>query len=211
MKVGLLISKGIKDYKKKSLELLVNEKKISVEIAIIDNRKTLTVKEKILKNIKRGRGGYILVMIFQKLFKVRQKEIDSESYLKMHNIKVYKTANIHDVNSLGYIRGYDLDLLILLNGFGILRKQVLNITRLGVLSYHHGDMRKYRGMPPCFWELYNNEKEIGITVQRINEKLDAGFPIVEKSIKIDKKFSYDELLSKVQKESIGMMHYTASI
>lgn len=36
-----------------------------------------------------------------------------------------------------------------------------------MLSYHHGDMRRYRGQPPGFWELYNGEREIGVTVQRL--------------------------------------------
>ncbi len=57
-------------------------------------------------------------------------------------------------------------------------------------------MRKYRGMPPIFWELYNNEQEIGITVQKLDTRLDARIPIVEKKITIDHNDSYKSLKKK---------------
>ena len=59
-------------------------------------------------------------------------------------------------------------------GFGILKGDALTAPTHGVLSYHHGDLREYRGRPAGFYELLNGEDEVGITVQRLNENLDAG-------------------------------------
>ena len=48
------------------------------------------------------------------------------------------------------------------------------LTKIPVLSFHHGDPSKYRGRPAGFYEILNNEKSIGIIVQRLTNKLDAG-------------------------------------
>ena len=102
-------------------------------------------------------------------------------------------------------------MLLLINGFGILKNKIINSTKFGIFSYHHGDMRKFRGMPPCFWELYYNEKDVGITVQQISTKLDAGCPIIERKVIIDKKDSYGSLLKKVTHTGIDMMYQSLLI
>ena len=36
---------------------------------------------------------------------------------------------------------------VLLGGFGIVKEPLLSLASQGILSYHHGNMRKYRGQP----------------------------------------------------------------
>lgn len=76
-------------------------------------------------------------------------------------------------SSLDELRGLDLD-FILLGEFGILKGDVLAISRHGVWSHHHGDPRRYRGRPSCFWELHDGATEVSAGIQRLNEKLDGG-------------------------------------
>lgn len=71
------------------------------------------------------------------------------------------------------VRSYDLD-AILRFGFGILRGEILTVPRYGVWSFHHGDELRYRGGPPCFWEIYRGDPVTGAILQRLTEKLDAG-------------------------------------
>ena len=59
-------------------------------------------------------------------------------------------------------------------GFGIITGKALDAPTHGVLSYHHGDMIKYRGRPAGFYEFINDESVAGVTVQRLSERLDAG-------------------------------------
>jgi hypothetical protein len=64
--------------------------------------------------------------------------------------------------------------LVLRRGFGLLRGDVLTATDHGVLSYHHGDPRAYRGGPAGFWEFLHGESTAGVMVQRLRPELDAG-------------------------------------
>lgn len=67
-------------------------------------------------------------------------------------------------------------------GSGILRGEILNLPRYGVLSFHHGDNRKNRGGPSGFWEVFNNEPSSGFIIQKLNNELDGGEVLVRGNI-----------------------------
>jgi len=71
------------------------------------------------------------------------------------------------------IRAHNLD-FILRMGFGIIRGEILEVPEYGVWSYHHDDERKYRGRPPCFWEIYKGDPVTGAILQRLTDRLDGG-------------------------------------
>jgi hypothetical protein len=71
------------------------------------------------------------------------------------------------------IRTHDLDFLLRF-GFGILRGEILTAARHGVWSFHHDDLRRYRGGPPGFWEIYRGDPMSGAVLQRLTERLDGG-------------------------------------
>ena len=64
--------------------------------------------------------------------------------------------------------------LILRCGSGILRGSILECTRLGILSFHHGDNRINRGGPAGFWEIYHRQERTGFVLQRLTDELDGG-------------------------------------
>lgn len=206
MKVGLLTSTSLSEFRMKTMIPILNDDRLSVKVAVIDTRPKKTVKEKIIKNIKRGRGGYIVIMAIKKLFAKSESGLRTEDFCNEHAIDTIKTNNPYAPDIINRIRQFNLDVLLLIGGFGIIKEPLLSITPIGILSYHHGDMRKYRGMPPGFWELYYGEKEMGITVQILSKRLDAGKPVMERSIGIYNSDSVQKLRRRAQIESINMMH-----
>lgn len=76
--------------------------------------------------------------------------------------------------SLNIIRSQKIDLIIRLGGRGIYRGDLLQSSPLGVISIHHGDSRKFRGGPPCFWEILSGASKVGYIIQRLTPKLDGG-------------------------------------
>ncbi|WP_266081620.1 hypothetical protein [Haladaptatus caseinilyticus] len=65
---------------------------------------------------------------------------------------------------------------------GILQGDILTRPKHGVLSYHHGDIRQYRGSPAGFWEFLHDSPRGGVTLQRLTPELDAGYIIEFESI-----------------------------
>ena len=58
--------------------------------------------------------------------------------------------------------------------FGIIKGEILESSKHGVWSFHHGDEEEFRGGPPGFWEIYEGKKITGSILQKLNEELDAG-------------------------------------
>lgn len=71
------------------------------------------------------------------------------------------------------IRSLDLDLLIR-GGSGILRGDILRSAKFGILSFHHGNNRLFRGGPAGFWEVYFQQAQTGFIIQQLTEELDGG-------------------------------------
>ena len=209
MKIGLLSSNTFSKHRLSTLSPILNDNNFLIKIAIIDNTPQMSTRQKIIKNFKRGRGLYILIMALKSLFKQKKTSMNTEEFCNKEKIKMLKISikkDIYSKNTVNYIKDHEIDILLLLGGFGIVKEPLLSAASLGILSYHHGDMRKYRGMPPGLWELYNGESEIGITVQLLSSGLDCGIPIDEKTIKINKYDTLKKLQDKASKKSINMFY-----
>jgi methionyl-tRNA formyltransferase len=206
MKIGLLTTTGLSEFRLDSLKPVLRDKSFSIALAIIDDSPKKSFVQKIKKNLKKGRGGYIVIMAFQKLFQKNKIAVGTEKFCDETGIAIYKTKDIYSSESISKISESKLDILLLIDAFGIIKEPLLSLTPFGILSYHHGNMRKYRGQPPAFWELYNNEKEMGITVQILSSGLDCGIAVEEKTITIRKTDTLKKLYDRAMSESVNMMY-----
>jgi folate-dependent phosphoribosylglycinamide formyltransferase PurN len=205
MKIGLMTSYSLTDYQFHAVKRLLGKEDLCISFVLFDNRPRKSFMEKFIKNFKRGRGGYMIVMFLQKYFGKSRVSYKMIQFCDDHKITYFESENPYSENTLQQLKMADLDLIVLLGGFGIIKLDILKIPKLGVISYHHGNMRKYRGMPPAFWELYNGEKEMGITVQQLSTGLDRGLPIVEKVIPIRKRDTWNSLKNRALEEGVEML------
>ena len=59
-------------------------------------------------------------------------------------------------------------------GSGLLGGEILHAAPLGIWSFLHGDPAKYRGEPPCFWEIYHDDPVTAATLYRPLDGTDGG-------------------------------------
>jgi hypothetical protein len=69
-------------------------------------------------------------------------------------------------------------------GFGFLVGDALTAPDHGVLSFHHGNLRQYRGQPMGFWEFVHDRDTAGAPLQRITATLDGGEIVAERRVTI---------------------------
>lgn len=86
-------------------------------------------------------------------------------------------------------------------GFGIIKGDALTAPKYGMLSYHHGNLREYRGRPAGFHEFTRRESTAGVTVQRLNESLDGGAIAAFTEVEIGDALSWSEVLDKLYQVS----------
>ncbi|WP_246988376.1 formyltransferase family protein [Halorientalis marina] len=90
-------------------------------------------------------------------------------------------------------------------GVGILKGEILTAPEYGILGFHHGDIRQYRGSSAGFWEFLHGEEEMGITLQRLQPELDAGEIVVFESVDISDACTLGEIRSRYRTISEKML------
>ncbi|MDA3936603.1 MAG: formyltransferase family protein [Actinomycetota bacterium] len=178
---------------------------------LIDGRPAEPFTAKIKKNLKRGRGGYVLVMAWQAKFGKKENAADTLAFMASNGIRVEMTDAPYSDQVIPKVRQFAPDAMALIGGYNIVKEPMLSAAPKGVLSYHHGDMRLYRGMPPALWEMYNGESEMGMTVQVLAPGLDAGTPVVERSLQISRRDTLSEVRRRMFNESLDMMREAADL
>jgi len=83
------------------------------------------------------------------------------------------TSFLLDKKSISIVKSEKFDILIRL-GNGIIKGELLDASRHGVLSFHHGDNRFFRGSLAGFWEVLANHPSVGFIIQRLSQDLDGG-------------------------------------
>jgi hypothetical protein len=76
-------------------------------------------------------------------------------------------------DAVARIREENLDVLVSF-GSQLPGGEILNAARYGVWSYRHGDSEHYRGGPPYFWEVYEDNLISCAALQRLTDEPDAG-------------------------------------
>ena len=73
-----------------------------------------------------------------------------------------------------YFKKLDLDLVIIVAYGIIIPKDFLSLSKQGFINLHASILPKWRGAAPIQRAIMNKDKETGISVMKINEKLDEG-------------------------------------
>ena len=105
-----------------------------------------------------------------------------------------------------FIKELNADLAIVVAYGQIIPKNFLNLTKKGFINIHGSLLPKWRGAAPIQRSIMNLDKETGISIMKIDEKLDVG-PVCKKfKIKIsdeDNASSLSDRLSKLAAEKIS--------
>jgi hypothetical protein len=106
-----------------------------------------------------------------------------------HNIPVHSVGNFHSATSIALLRAAEADLGVVL-GTNILKESVFKVPKLGSINLHQGLAPYYRGCPAVFWELFNGEREVGLTVHFVESKVDTGEIILQRVVPLEYDYSY---------------------
>ena len=73
-----------------------------------------------------------------------------------------------------FIKNHEADLAVVVAYGQIIPKNILSLTKKGFINIHASLLPKWRGAAPIQRSIMNLDKETGISMMRINEKLDSG-------------------------------------
>lgn len=104
---------------------------------------------------------------------------------RTRGVRFHVTRDLHDDDSLGFVRGLDAD-LGLIYGTRILKPALFTIPRRGSINIHKHKVPDYRGSgAPGLWELQDGCTEQTVTVHRVVAEVDAGAVLGERGFPIE--------------------------
>ncbi len=115
-----------------------------------------------------------------------------------NNILVLQPEKLRDSNFLKELGHDDWDVFVVAAYGKIIPKVILDMPRRGALNIHPSLLPKYRGPSPLQFQILDDEKNIGVSIIKMDEKVDHG-PIViqEKAPLTDLPHSYKKLESEL--------------
>ena len=93
---------------------------------------------------------------------------------KKYVIRHIKVKNINDPENIQIIKEIQPDLILVMGWSQIIKKDILEIPRLGVIGSHPTLLPKYRGRAPIPWSIIKNLPESGLSFFYMGEGTDDG-------------------------------------
>ena len=196
-----------------NIQKILKLKYINIKcITIINSKSSLINKKKyFLKGIGLLQSIKLGLILFQKkilnfldissntvLFK---KRYSLEGISIKNNIDFIKSNNPNDKYYISKIKKINPDLIISFSCPIIFKKELINIAKYGCINLHCSYLPKYSGLMPSFWVLYNKEKNTGVSIHLMDNKIDNGSILMRKKILIPSKSTVYSLIKLTK--SIG--------
>lgn len=150
------------------------------------------------------KGTNLIAVVTQPDKKVGRKQIIFPTPIKKvamkNNINVFQPQKIKDSKEfVDQIKHLNPDVIIVTAYGKIIPKDILDIPKYGCINIHTSLLPKYRGASPIQTAILNGEKETGITIMVMNEKMDEGDIIAQISEKIYNNDTSETLHNRLSK------------
>ena len=113
------------------------------------------------------------------------------------NLKVYSPIKVNDPNFRKNIKEQNVDFIIIVAYGNLIDDFIINFPKFLTINVHASLLPKWRGAAPIQRSILNNDRETGICIMKVEEKLDAGPIIKFKKIKIKSNDNAGSLYQKM--------------
>jgi len=105
--------------------------------------------------------------------------------------------NLNTDEELKIFRELSADLAVVVAYGKLIPKNFLTLTRYGFINIHASLLPKWRGAAPIQRAIMNGDKNTGISIMKIVEKLDSGPILKTKELQLDQSKTYGEIEKKL--------------
>ncbi len=120
----------------------------------------------------------------------KQKNIDY--------IKIYDTNTDYLINQLQLRK---ISLGIVASYSQILKANTLNALKDGFINVHPSILPFYKGANPIFWQIKDLNDEFGVTIHKINEKIDDGEILAQTKVNLLDTYDSDIIFNQIALEA----------
>jgi len=120
-----------------------------------------------------------------------------QEFCNKNKINFKNPLNLNSEEEFENFKKLSPDIVIVVAYGQIILKKFLNIPKFGFLNIHASLLPKWRGAAPIQRAIMNNDKKIGVSIMKIEEKLDSGPVLISKELELDKNSTHGEIEKKL--------------
>lgn len=109
------------------------------------------------------------------------------------HIPVWEVASMSAPDTINLFSQYQPDILCVACFSRYIPRAILDIPRLGCLNVHPSLLPDNRGPDPLFWTFHDGHHETGVTIHRMDERLDTGPIVAWQKISVPDGITYAQL------------------
>ncbi len=124
-------------------------------------------------------------------------EYQNNKFYQLYSGNVFEIDNFNGNRCEQLLKSFHPDIIVY-GAYRILRKNIIDIPNIGILSAHPGLLPKYRGVDVIPWAIYHGDP-LGVSIHFIDEKIDTGDVVAQRLIKVTKGDTFDTLMDQADK------------
>lgn len=114
-----------------------------------------------------------------------------------YGIPVVGSKDVNDAETMATLRDLQPDLVISIYLNQLIKRELIELPRLGCLNIHPALLPRNRGLFPYFWAMANGDQETGVTVHWVDERFDTGDLLLQEVLPIEP----DDTMTSLQYKS----------
>jgi methionyl-tRNA formyltransferase len=179
----------------------MKSRNISVEAVFIDVQRPTGLQAKLKKLKRLGLVGALRIIsrrvrtilapmelkmisrrMQRKLAPGTAEEWFSDDFYRAYSDRVYIVDDFNGQECEQLLREIGPDVIVL-GGSRIIRSNIIDIPRIGILNAHPGLLPEYRGVDVIPWAIYHGDP-VGVTIHFVDEGVDTGGIVARKVIDV---------------------------
>jgi len=128
-----------------------------------------------------------------------------EEFSKKNKLNCRSPLNLNTDEEYEIFKKLSSDIVIVVAYGKIIPKKFLKIPKFGFINIHASLLPKWRGAAPIQRSIMNMDKKIGISIMKIEEKLDSGPVLISKEFILEKNATYGEIEKKLSLEGSNLL------
>lgn len=134
--------------------------------------------------------------------KIRESAV--KKYAIAHDLKILQPLKLKDPLFIEELKSLQADLQVVV-AFRMLPEVVWNMPPLGTVNLHASLLPQYRGAAPINWAIINGETETGVTTFKLQQEIDTGQVIYQKTVPIGKDETAGELHDTLMEKGAALL------
>ena len=131
-----------------------------------------------------------------------------EEFSRKKKIKFRSPINLNNNEEFKVLKNLSPDLVVVVAYGQIIPKNFLEIPKFGFVNIHASLLPRWRGAAPIQRAIMNQDKKIGVSIMKIEEKLDCGPVLSSKEIELNKNSTFGEIEKKLSIEGADLLFKT---